>query len=79
MKMPANIPHFAYLALVLALLVAILRVSFPQEPELAAGQQADFFECPPNNHVVACVPGTTLTGCEPVGNGITTKTLVDCQ
>jgi hypothetical protein len=45
----------------------------------APKQQADFFECPPNNHIVACVPGTTLTGCEPVGSGETTLKLVDCQ
>lgn len=44
-----------------------------------AEQPADFFECPPNNHLVACIPGTILTGCEAVGSGKTTLKRVDCQ
>jgi hypothetical protein len=62
-------------------LVILLALSgcFHEDPGFAIQQQADFFECPPNNHLVACTPGTTLTGCEPVGNGLTTKDLIDCQ
>ena len=61
---------------VIALL--LLTGCFHEQP-IAVQQQADFFECPPNGHLVACVPGTTLTGCEPVGDGLTTLDLIDCQ
>ena len=63
------------------LVIALLLLSgcFHEEQPFAIQQQADFFECPPNNHLVACVVGTTLTGCEPVGDGLTSLDLVDCQ
>ena len=41
----------------------------------APGAQADFFECPPNNTLVVCAPGTSPPAadmCEAVGSGITT-------
>jgi len=43
---------------------------------------ADFFKCAPVNGedvLVACAPGTTLTGCEPIGTGMTDKPIIDCQ
>jgi hypothetical protein len=61
------------------LLLAVVLAAGCANEDFAIQQQADFFECPPNNWVVACVPGTTLTGCEPVGSGLTTKELSDCQ
>lgn len=46
-------------------------------------EQADFFNCGPgpggDDHIVACAPGTTLTGCEPIGSGKTDLDIVDCQ
>ena len=41
----------------------------------AAGVQADFFECPPNNTLVVCAVGTSPPAadmCEAVGSGTTT-------
>lgn len=41
----------------------------------AAGVQADFFECPPNNTLRVCAPGTApppADMCEAVGSGTTT-------
>jgi hypothetical protein len=46
--------------------------------DLAAGEQADFYECPPNNTLKTCKPGTVPAGCESVGSGTTTLPLEDC-
>jgi hypothetical protein len=46
-----------------------------------ATHKADFFECPPNNHLVVCPVGAvpTKAGCEPVGGGDTTLGFGSCR
>jgi hypothetical protein len=65
----------AVLGAIFLFLMVLMMLARPAKPV----EEADFFECPPDNHLVACKPGTTLTGCEAVGDGVTTRKLVDCQ
>jgi hypothetical protein len=69
---------FAVMIATIALVVAF--AAMRDEP-LAAGVQADFFECPPDNTLVVCVVGTSPPAadmCEAVGSGTTTLTPENC-
>ncbi len=70
------------LALVLsAIAVVISFAAMTRVDQFAAGVQADFFECPPNNTLVVCAVGTSPPAadmCESVGSGTTTITPNNC-
>jgi hypothetical protein len=52
------------------------------EDALGVQEQAEFYKCAPvggEDVIVACAVGTSLTGCEHIGSGMTDKQIIDCQ
>jgi hypothetical protein len=68
--------------LLLPLILLLTGCPGPSVQPFGIQEQADFYKCAPvggEDVLVACVPGTTLTGCEKIGSGMTDKNVVDCQ
>ena len=77
--------ELALTELLVAVLIATLSFFFWPEgqPEpFGVQEQAEFYKCDPvggEDVIVACAPGTSLTGCEHIGSGMTDKDIIDCQ